>query len=87
MGERNWGPKERYFLYLHTEGSFIRKKFFSSGDLKEMLESSFVAEAWEITEEQWREGNRELSPEERASKILSGLDPRELPKGIIRQLK
>jgi len=78
---------ERYFVYRHIDGGFHMKRHFAKGDVDEMVESSFVESLWEITEEQWQEWKRELSPEERASKILSGLDPRELPKGIIRQLK
>lgn len=87
MGERAWGPKEKYFLYRHTDGGFHTKRHFAKGDVDEMVESDFVAELWEITEEQWVALKRELTPEEKVSKVLSELDPRTFPNGIIRKLK
>lgn len=87
MAERAWGPKERYFAYRHISGAIHLKKHFAKGDVDEMVDSEFVDELWEITEEQWLEWKRELSPEEKVSKVLSGIDPRETTKGIIRKLK
>lgn len=80
----------RHFVYKHVDGTKHFKRHNDPGDIKEMCESSFVREVYEITEEQWRELARPMTPEERAAVILSDNkigDPRFKEVGIVRQLK
>lgn len=80
----------KYFVYLHVDGTRHLKRYNDPGDIKEMLESTFVRCVSQITEEQWRELARPMTPEERAAVILSDNkigDPRLKEGGIVRQLK
>ena len=80
----------RYFVYRHTDGSRHLKRYNDPGDIKEMCDSDFVQSVFQVTEEQWRELARPMTPEERAAVILSDNkigDPRMVEGGIVRQIK
>lgn len=87
--ESEWGWKERFFIYIHTDGSSHLKKFVDPGDLDEMLASDFVGVAYELTQPQWEAWRRApTGPEALAKKLTDGeVDPRRLPGGVIRQFK
>jgi hypothetical protein len=79
--------KNRFFVYVHTNGSTHLKKFSEPEDITEMCASSFVKEVYEVTEDQWNRLRQPLNPEERAAVILAGgkIDPRLV--GMVQKLK
>lgn len=79
--------KARFFLYIHTDGSWHLKRHIDPKDIKEMVQSSFVEKLYEITELQWQELRRPLSPEERVNLRMSEIDARLMDRGVIRKLK
>ncbi len=79
--------KNRFFVYVHTNGSTHLKRYSEPEDIAEMCSSDFVKEVYEVTEEQWHRLRKPLTPEERAAVILAGgkIDPRVI--GMVQKLK
>lgn len=88
-GEFREENSERYFVYVHVDGSTHFKRYSSDRDIQEMCGSDLVDKVIEVTKEQWRNYNRPMTDEEKAACILSEkqFDPRTLPGGIIERLK
>lgn len=79
----------KFFVYIHENGSVHLKRYNDPGDIEEMVQSDLVKNVYQVTEEQWHECQRKLTPEERLAFLLSDgkADVRRLENGTVRQLK
>lgn len=87
MVRRAKDPVARYFFYVHVDGSTHLKRYFDVGDIDEMVQSDLVETVYEVTRDQWELMKQDLTPEQRVSRTLSGVDPRRIEGGMIARLK